>query len=317
MKISFVIPCYRSENTIRAVVGEIIDTVTPRGDDYEIIMVSDSSPDGVYSVIGEMCAENPKLKGVEFAKNFGQHSALMAGYGFCTGDVTVSVDDDGQIPVDEVYKLIDKLGEGYDVVYGTYSSKKHSPFRNFGSRVNDKMAEALVGKPKNIKVTSFFAARAFVIREIVKYDKAYPYVLGLILRTTQRIANVPVNHRARTDGESGYTFKKLIALWMNGFTAFSVKPLRIATVIGCLCAVLGFGYGVYIIINRLFINPDVPAGYSSIMAALLFISGVIMVLLGLIGEYIGRIYISLNNSPQYVIRDTVNTEKKDGEDEKV
>jgi len=305
MKISFVIPCYRSENTIREVVGEIITAVETHGDDYEIIMVSDSSPDNVFSVISELCAENNKLKGVELAKNFGQHSALMAGYSFCTGDVVVSVDDDGQTPVNEVYSLIDKIDEGFDVVYGTYDVKKHSFFRNFGSRVNDKMAEMLIGKPKDIKVTSYFAAKAYIIKEITKYDKAYPYILGLIFRTTKKIGNVPVNHRSREIGSSGYTFTKLISLWMNGFTAFSVKPLRIATILGCLCAVIGFAYGIFTVINKL-LNPEIIAGYSSLMAVLLFISGMIMILLGLIGEYLGRIYISINNSPQYVIRKTTN-----------
>lgn len=310
MRISFVIPCYRSEKTIEAVVKEIIDTVSLRDDDYEIIMVSDNSPDNVYSVIKRMCAENPKLKGAELAKNFGQHAALMAGYSMCDGDIVVSLDDDGQIPVDEVYSLIDKMNEGYDVVYGTYAEKQHSPFRNWGSRLNDKMAEALIGKPKNIRITSYYAAKGYVIKEMLNYDKAYPYVMGLVLRTTNRIGNVPVKHRKRQEGESGYTLKKLISLWMNGFTAFSVKPLRIATVLGVVCAFIGFVFGAYTVINKL-VNPDVLMGYSSIMAVLLFIGGMIMLMLGLIGEYIGRMYISMNNSPQYVVRDTINMNKKD------
>ena len=130
-------------------------------------------------------------------------------------------------------------------------------------------------------------------------------MIGLVLRSTGNIANVSVNHRERESGASGYTVKKLLGLWLNGFTAFSVKPLRIATGIGAFSAVVGFLYGIYTIVKRM-INPDVPMGFSSTMAAIVFFGGMIMLMLGLIGEYIGRIYISLNNSPQYVIREKIN-----------
>lgn len=305
MKLSFVIPCYRSEKTIRGVVDEIISTVAERGDDYEIIMVSDSSPDNVYHVIEEMCGENPRLKGVELAKNFGQEAATMAGYSKCTGDIIVSVDDDGQMPVNETYKLIDKLNEGYDIVYGTYAHKMDSWFRNFGSRVNDRMAEWLINKPKDVKITSFFCVKKFIVDEMLRYDRAFPYIVGLVFRSTQSVGNVPVTHRARKVGKSGYTLSKLIGLWMNGFTSFSIKPLRISTFLGCFTAVVGFIIGIIMVIQKL-IDPSIAAGYTSLIAALLFIGGLIMIMLGLIGEYIGRIFISINNSPQFVVRKTTN-----------
>lgn len=305
MKISFVIPCYGSEKTLRYVVDEIISAVKARGDTYEIILVNDCSPDNVFGVIQELCGEDSNIKGICLAKNFGQHAALMAGYAQCTGSIIVSADDDGQTPLDETYSLIDKLNSGYDVVYGTYPVKRHSRFRNFGSRINEIMMECLMGKPKGLHMTSFFAARAFVIKECLQYKCAYPYVLGLVLRTTKSIANVPVNHRSRMEGASGYSISKLISLWVNGFTAFSVKPLRIASVTGVLSALIGFIFIVYTVVNK-FIHPDVPMGYSSLMAAMLLIGGIIMLILGLIGEYIGRIYICLNNSPQYVIREKIN-----------
>lgn len=306
MKISFVIPCYRSEKTLTAVVNEIITTISTRNDDYEIIMVNDNSPDNVYSIIKKLCNNNPKLKGIDFAKNFGQHAALMAGYSLCSGDLIVSVDDDGQTPIDEVYSLIDKINEGYDVVYGTYKSKKHSYFRNFGSKVNDLMSRILIGKPKNLKQTSFFIAKKFVISEILKYNNAYPYIGGLVIRTTDKIANVVVKHRERQEGKSGYTLKKLLSLWFNGFTAFSVKPLRMSSIIGCLSSFLGMIYGMFVIVRK-FVNPNIAIGYSSIMSVILFIGGIIMIMLGLIGEYLGRIYICINKSPQYIIREKIDS----------
>ena len=163
----------------------------------------------------------------------------------------------------------------------------------------------MLGKPKDLYVSSYFAAKRFVVEEMKKYTNAYPYVIGLVLRTTKRISNVTVCHREREIGNSGYTFGKLFALWFYGFTAFSVKPLRLATAMGCLFSVAGFLYGFYTVIKRL-VNPDVPMGFSSLMAAIVFMDGMTMMMLGLVGEYIGRMYISMNNSPQFVIRETVN-----------
>ena len=309
MKLSFVIPCYGSESTIAGVVSELKQTArTIPGCDYEIIMISDCSPDQVYSVIQSLCREDPAhCKGAELAKNFGQHAALMAGYGMASGDYIVSLDDDGQAPVESVPALVDALKDA-DIVFGSYAKKKHSAFRNFGSKVNDVMAQMLLGKPKNIHMTSFFGMRRFVMDEILKYDNSFPYLQGLLLRTSKRIANVPVDHRERTEGKSGYTFFKLLALWTNGFTAFSVVPLRLATICGFLCAILGFLGGIWCIVNKL-VRPNVPLGYSSMMASIFFIGGMLMLMLGLIGEYIGRTYICINRAPQYVIRSTTSETK--------
>ena len=304
-KISFVIPCYRSEKTIKSVVGEIKETMLKLSQyAYEIILVNDSSPDSTFAAIREICEENDNVTGVDMAKNFGQHSALMAGFGFVSGDVIVCLDDDGQTPADEVGKLIEKVEEGFDVVYARYDDKKHSKFRNFGSNVNKRMTEQLLGKPKNLYVSSYFAAKRFVVEELLRYKNAYPYVIGLVLRTTNKICNVDVKHREREIGTSGYSLKKLTSLWINGFTSFSVKPLRFSTFCGLMVAIAGFIYAIWTIINK-FINPDVPVGWSSTISIILIIGGMILLMLGMVGEYIGRIYICINNSPQYVIREVV------------
>ena len=229
----------------------------------------------------------------------------MAGFHWCKGEVVVCLDDDGQTPADEVDKLLAKIEEGADAVYAKYLHKQHSIFRNLGSKTNELMTRYLLKKPKELYVSSYFAVRRFVVDEMIRYENSYPYVIGLVLRSTKNIENVVVQHREREVGNSGYTIGKLMGLWFNGFTAFSIKPLRIATVMGALCAVAGFAYGIYTIVKRL-VNPLVPAGFSSTMAAMMFIGGMLMLMLGLIGEYIGRIYICMNNAPQYVIRETIN-----------
>lgn len=306
MKVSYIIPCYRSEKTIKIVVNEIQKKMKELEQyTYEIILVNDCSPDNTFGVIRQLCLEDKNIIGIDHAKNFGQHAALMAGFHFATGDVVVCLDDDGQTPANEVDKLLVKIEEGYDVVYAEYEHKQHSAFRNFGSKVNKKMTEIMLGKPKELYISSYFAAKKFIIDEILKYKNAYPYVIGLVLRTTKNICNVKVNHRDRMEGTSGYSLKKLFALWINGFTSFSVIPLRFATVSGVFVALCGFIYAIYTIITKI-TNPDRIIGWSSIISILLILGGVILLVLGMIGEYIGRIYISLNNSPQYVIRSIIN-----------
>ena len=312
-KISFVIPCYRSEHTIGAVVDEIEQTVTERGGyDYEIILVNDNSPDNVMDVIADMARTNPHVKGLELSRNFGQHSAIMAGFTYLTGDIVVCLDDDGQTPANEMFKLIDKLGNEFDLVFAEYKSKHHSGFRNFGSKVNDKMACWLLSKPKDLKIMSYFACKRYVIDEVLRYENPYPYMSGLLLRATKRVTNVEVNHRDRAEGTSGYSLKKLLLLWINGFTSFSVKPLRFATFLGTLIAIVGFLYGLFVIIRKI-VDPEALMGWSSTMAVMLFIGGMIMLMLGMVGEYVGRIYLSINRAPQFVIRRAVGFEDKKDE----
>ena len=304
-KYSFVIPCYRSENTLPKVVAEIKSEMSRRkGDTYEIVMVNDCSPDNVWSVIKKLVAEEDNRIGINLARNFGQHSALLAGYARCSGDFVVSLDDDGQTPLDSLGELIAKIEEGYDVVYAYYRVIKQTAFRKFGTWMAKRMAEIMLHEPKDVKGSSFFIARKYIIDEIVKYKNAFPYMGGLILRTTRNIASVPTNHRKRLEGVSGYSPFKLLSLWINGFTAFSVKPLEFSAFLGFILALAGFIYAVVTIVRRVSGITQVE-GWSTIISLLLIIGGMILIMLGLIGEYIGRIYISINNSPQYVIKEMV------------
>lgn len=309
-KLSFVIPCYRSENTVLSVVDEIDQVMKTRsGFTYEIVLVNDCSPDNVWEVIKDIALKRSDIKAISFVKNFGQHSALLAGYGVTDGDYVISLDDDGQSPVDELFKLIDKLEEGYDVVYARYYELKESLWRRFGSWLSNKMTEILIKKPKDIKGSSYYIMRSYIAKEMIRYTNPYAFVGGLVFRTTKSIANVMVNHRDRIEGTSGYSFGKLLKLWFNGFTAFSVTPLRFSSLVGVICAIIGFIFGIVTICRKLFI-PNISVGWSSTVAIMLFIGGLIMLMLGMIGEYIGRIYISINNSPQYVVRETINVENE-------
>lgn len=309
-KISFVIPCYRSADTVEAVITEIEQTLLHNQKyEYEIVAVNDESPDNVYGVLADLAKQKKYLKVIDLAKNQGKHAALMAGYGCVQGDIIVSIDDDGQCPLDHLWELLQPLENGYDIAIAKYPFKKQSGFKNFGSAINSYMAQKLIGKPKELAISNFSAMKRFVCQEIIRYRHAYPYVDGLILRTTTNICNVPMEERERMCGVTGYTFIKSLKLWLNGFTAFSVKPLRIASLLGVCCTGVGVLYGLYIVINKL-LNPYTLAGYSSLMAILLFIGGMIMLMLGMIGEYVGRIYISINDSPQYVIRQTINLDEK-------
>jgi len=303
--VSFVIPCYRSEKTIRAVAVEIDGAMAALPQyEYELVLVNDCSPDGTFSVLRALAEENPRIVAVDLAKNFGQHAALMCGMRHTKGDIVVCLDDDGQTPADEVGKLLEKLEDGYDVVYASYEDKQESGFRLFGSNVNRRMTEIMLGKPKELELTSYFAARRFLVDEMLRYEHCYPYVMGLVLRSTKRICNVPVHHRARETGHSGYTLSKLLSLWMNGFTSFSVKPLRIFTWVGCCATLAGLLYTLVIVI-RFFTVHMAPLGWTTTTALLLIFGGLILLGLGLVGEYVGRVFMCVNATPQYVEREVL------------
>lgn len=310
-KLSFVIPCYGSEHTIIPVVHEVISLIDTNRFDYEFILVNDCSKDNVWKSITQLVDENPKVKGISFARNFGQQPALLAGFRHATGDYVISMDDDGQAPVESLNEMIDLLiNEDYDIVYGCYQQVKQSGFRRFGSWFNHKMAVWFSNCPKDLFPTSFYVARKFLIEEISRFENCYAYISGLVFRTTRNIGKVYVKHRSRLEGHSGYTIRRLIGLWVNGFTAFSVKPLRLATFLGFGFSMVGFAYGLAIIVMKL-LRPNIPIGYSSIMAAILFIGGILMFTMGMVGEYIGRIYINQNKAPQYVIKKKLNFDNAD------
>ena len=302
---SIVIPCYSSSHTIRQVVEGAYEQMekmerTP----FEFILVDDCSPDDGATVreLHAIADDYDNVTVVELAINAGQHNAMMAGLNQAEGDVIISMDDDMQTHPSQLPKLFEKFDEGYDVVYAYYKDKKHSGFRNFGSWVNFTTVRILIGKPKDMKTSSFWIIRKFVRDSIIQYRTKYTYLQGLFLRTTKNIACVPVEHFERAYGQSGYTLKKLIGLWSN-IMGFSIVPLRIATRFGIFVACLALIGALAVFIRKL-IHPELAVGWASTMVTISFFSGMIIMFLGLIGEYVGRMFLASGSDPQYVIRKT-------------
>lgn len=313
-RISFVIPCYRSEKTIESVVDEIIRVVSEKKEyDYEVICVNDCSPDQVGSVIKKMAEENPKIKYIEFAKNKGKHAAILAGHAFVTGEFVVDMDDDCQSPVYELWRLLTPVeNDECDVATANYYKKKESLFKRFGSWVNMQTSSIMLDKPRGMIIDNFSVMKRLISDEIIKYKNPYPYFEGLVFSMTKRVNVIMMEQRERgDDNRTGYTFAKSLALWSNGLTAFSVKPLRIASIAGLIFAIAGFLWGIGIIVRKIVFHSIVVMGYSSLAAIMLFSSGLMMLMLGMLGEYIGRIYISINSLPQYTIKDVKNMEMQD------
>ena len=310
-KVSIVVPCYRSALSLPDVVRDITNVMC--GENYEIILVNDCSPDDTFQVIQSLVKENAHVVGISLAKNFGQHSAIFAGLHYASGDEIVCMDDDGQTPARFIPKLLHAIRDGADVAYARYEHKQHSWVRNLGSKINDLMAQKLIGKPKSLFLSSFFSMKRYIMIELLRYENPFVYLPGLVLRSSSYLCNVDVDHHERISGGSGYTLGKLFKLWMNGFTAFSIKPLRLADLLGVLIAGGGFFYLIYTIVMY-FVCPGDVEGWNSLMAVLLILGGSIMLMLGMIGEYLGRVYISLNDAPQFVIRNIVkNSEGADYE----
>ncbi len=311
MLYSFVIPCYKSGETIRKVVELTAEEMELEDrKEYEVILVNDCSPDGgkTLKVLRELAAEYSYVKVIDFAKNAGQHHAILAGMKFAKGDVIIGMDDDLQTHPSQLPKLFEKFSEGYDIVYGYYPEKKHSFFRNLVSKLNYWSVRILIGKPKELKTSSFWVMKSFVRDYVVQYKVLYPYLQGMFLHTTQNIGCVPIEHFSREVGDSGYTLKKLVKLW-SGIIGFSVVPLRIAMTIGNVFAGVGILGAIGVVISKL-LHPEMLVGWASMMSALCFFSGVILFFIGIVGEYIGRIALNVNNEPEYVIREMIGVEEK-------
>lgn len=312
--ISFVIPCYNSTNTIESVVEEICTMMGRDFSNYlfEIILVNDGSPNGTtYDKICSIANVNKHVKGINLARNFGQPSAVMAGLNYASGDYIVCGDDDGQTPFNEFPKLFEKITEGYDAVEGKFTQhEKRSLFRVFGTKMNEWMATFLINKPKGLVLTTYWIVKRFVALEMIRYTNSYPYLGGLMMRTTQNVVNVGFSKKERLTGKSGYNLRKMIELWLNGFTSFSVKPLRVSVFIGLFSSLGGLIFGLITIIRKI-IDPTISAGYSSTLAIMLIMFGILFLMMGMMGEYIGRIYMALNNTPQYVIKETIGMDRND------
>ena len=300
--LSIVIPVFNSEKTIGPLVDELVRKLGPQFS-LEIVLVNDGSRDRSEEVCVSLHGRYLGiLKFYSLARNVGEHSAVMAGLNHATRDYVVVMDDDFQNPVSEVCKLADAAGtDAFDVIYAYYPEKRHSFLRNAGSWFNDKVANIMLKKPKDLYLSSFKIMNRFLVDEIVGYKAPFPYIDGLILQITDRIGRIEVEHHERRESRSGYTAHKLISLWLNMFTNFSILPLRASVILGFLFAIVGLILGVSTIIEKLS-NPHLPLGFASVFFAISVFAGVQLISLGIIGEYVGRIFLTLNKKPQYTVR---------------
>ena len=311
-KISITIPCYKAQETIEKLINEIQEEMKNHKEySYEIILVNDCSPDGTYEIIKKLAENDDHIIALDLAKNFGESSALMAAYSKVTGDYIVRMDDDGEHNPKDLFKLINKLEEGYDYVCAKFNNYHHSLYKRLGSRFNYWFLTKMMDIPTGSIMSSYNVAKRYVIEEIKKYENPKPYIDGMVWAITTRTTYVEIDHGYRYAGESGYDFKKSIALWLNGVTSFSIKPLRLASLCGFIFSILGFFIGLIVIVDKL-IHPGIEAGWTSLFAMMIFIGGFIMLFLGLLGEYVGRGYLIDNHIPQFVIRDEIKKEKNNG-----
>jgi len=312
-KTSIIIPVYNGALSIGRLVDELIAQISPVFT-IEIVLVNDCSPDNSEEICIGITRKHPDFVSFySLAMNVGEHNAVMAGLNKSTGDFAIIMDDDFQNPVSEVKKVISYMAShDYDVVYTWYKVKKHSFFRNLGSRFNDKIANLMLKKPKDLYLSSFKIINRFLIDEVIKYNLPYPYIDGLILRTTSNIGKVKVSHNIRESGQSNYTLRKLISLWMNMFTNFSILPLRVSIFMGFIFSIIGFLIGIDAVIEKIQ-NPDIPLGYTFMVIIISFYAGVQLIAIGMVGEYLGRIFMSNNKKPQYSIRKSFNERTPDGQ----
>ena len=302
MKLSIIIPVYNSENILKELVNQITNEIQKINNvsDYEIILVNDKSVDGSWQIIEKICHENNYVAGIDLMKNVGQHNALIAGIKSSNFDYVITMDDDLQHSPKFIEKIILKLNEGYDVCYTKYVNNKYSFFKKLGSIANDKIANIVLQKPKNIYLSSFKGINKNVANEIKKFSGPYVYLDGIILDITRNIGTVDIDHEDRLDGKSNYNLNKLFSLWIKVFTNSSIYPLRIASMSGFIITLIATILALLIITNKL-LNPEIQQGWTSIVVIILFFSGVQLLALGIIGEYLGRIFLNLNQKAQFTI----------------
>ena len=299
--LTIVVPVYRGAATVGRLV-EALSDLQPAGG-LEIILVNDGSPDNSADVIQAFLPTvRVPVTYIEHARNYGEHNAVMTGLRHARGDHIITMDDDLQNPPEEVVRLYDhaRLG-GWDVVYTRYAVKQHAGWRNLGSRFANKVADRLLDKPPGLYLSSFRCMSAFVVRSVTRYGGPYPYVDGLIMQVTQRIDSIEVRHLPRIEGRSNYTLTRLVRLWLNLATSFSLAPLRLAIYAGLALSVLG-AVGAVATIAEALITHATPSGWASTMTVLLLVSGVQSMILGVLGEYVGRTFLSANGKPQGTVR---------------
>ncbi len=309
MRVSVVIPCYRSTSALPRLVTELYEILKDH-DSVEIVLVNDASPDegATWNIITELAKAHAgqakrTLIGVDLALNSGEHNAVLAGLRRSTGDAVVVMDDDGQNPPAAVPQLLEHLTPNIDVVYSTFPTKQHNVFRNLGSRFTNWVAGILMNKPKGLYLSSFKVLHRRLVDRIAEYPGSFPYIDGLVFRNTQRYAVVTVEHLARQDGASGYSFTKLMKLYTNMAFGFSILPLRVLTFAGMFIAIAAM-IAALVFVAQYFISGVSVQGWTSLSVLVIFFGGLTLLGLGILGEYFGRMYLTITGKQPYVVHQT-------------
>jgi undecaprenyl-phosphate 4-deoxy-4-formamido-L-arabinose transferase len=302
VELSFVIPVYNGSQTLPAVVERIHALYA--GMDFEVVLVNDGSRDASEATCNALLEKHPDtISFVHLARNFGEHNAVLAGLNHARGAYVAVLDDDGQNPPEEVRRLYDAIRTGHhDVVYGRYRAKQHGRLRNLGSWFNDRMANWMLGKPPELYLSSFKVMNRFLVDEITRYRGAFPYIDGLILRATSNVGQTEVEHRTREASTTNYDLRRLFLLWLNMFLNFSILPLRLAALLGLVTSLLSILLLVGIVVDKLYLNPDLTVGIPTILVTVVFFAGVQLMILGMVGEYLGRLFLDHSKHPQFVVR---------------
>lgn len=314
MLISVVIPCYYSENTISREVDAIIEQFEMNEDyECEIVLVNDGSTDGTFAKIEEICAKHPNVQGVDLMRNFGQHNALVAALHYTSGRYVLGMDDDMQTHPSQIFKLIHEIEKGYDLVYGIYPVRKNSPIKNMTSKINKVTSRMMLNRPKDIESSNFWIISDAVRDEVIKYSSFNPYIDAIFYQITHNIGQVEVEHFKREQGSSGYTFRKLLNLWL-AYWNYSVMPLRMSFFIGMISAFGGLVLTVWAVVHKI-LHPNMLIGWTSTICVVTLLFGAVLMVLGVIGEYLGKAILILNNTPQYIVRKEVNITDRSKTDE--
>jgi glycosyltransferase involved in cell wall biosynthesis len=307
--LTVVVPVYRSEACLEALIAAISDALDPTGREYEVVLVNDYSPDDSWAVIETICQDNPNVIGVDLRRNFGQDNALITGLRLARGRYVAIMDDDLQHDPRDLPALLDKIEEGADAVYADFRTKRQKLWKNVGSWLNGKVAQWVINKPKGIYLSPYKIIRKEVVEIICKYEGPDPYIDGLLFQVTSRIEQIPVEHHPRYAGRSTYTVWKSLRVSGRLMFSFSARPMRLVSWFGFFFAALGLLLAIVVILYRLFFPQDFPpnsVGWASLMVALLVLSGIQMMFFGILGEYTGRTFLRVNNKPQTAIRQVLN-----------
>jgi len=304
--LSIVIPVFNGASSIGELIGAIEKLSIAGG--HEIVLVNDGSADNSLQVCrAHIDKALVPITLVNLARNYGEHNAVMAGLRHASGAHVITMDDDLQNPTEEVERLLRfAQRSGKEVIYTYYDDKQHAAWRNLASRFTNRVADVVLDKPRGLYLSSFRCMSAFVVSEITRYEGPFPYVDGLILQATQDVDRLLVRHLPRATGRSNYTLRRLLRLWISMFVNFSVLPLRVSTIAGFVLSALGAIGSVITVAEALF--SGTPPGWASLFAAVLLLSGVQLVILGIIGEYLGQLYLTANGKPQFIIKEVCRSE---------